>query len=385
MPNIASAHLSDIKPTLSLKGQWRGFYNGTNAGSIVVDVDDMIDHFEGVAHIFSESPGMPASFVNFRTENKDWNVPFDAPVKPFNPINAHFLDKSQLPSMYPGLIFPDRAHVNIKLSMNFLTISWTTNIGTQGHARLPRSAANLKSRTPIIKNVRNWNDFKSFASSLEPNKFIFRGQDVTNRLRTAFHRNNRFNIQRLSNIDIPVLHRHLSGRTRHVFDLSKPTDNGAFYNLVQHHGYPTPLLDWTYSPFVAAYFAFRRYRSSAESQSALVRIYVFDKARWVEKHTQLQSIFLTYPHFSILEALGIENERMIPQQALSTLTTIDDIETYIQSIERLQNYNYLRAIDLPKDIGNCARRELAMMGLTAGSLFPGIDGACEELRDRFFS
>jgi len=24
------------------------------------------------------------------------------------------------------------------------------------------------------------------------------------------------------------------------------------------------------------------------------------------------------------------------------------------------------------------------MGITAGSLFPGLDGACEELRERFF-
>jgi hypothetical protein len=29
-------------------------------------------------------------------------------------------------------------------------------------------------------------------------------------------------------------------------------------------------------------------------------------------------------------------------------------------------------------------QELSMMGLTAGSLFPGFDGACEELRERNF-
>jgi len=29
-------------------------------------------------------------------------------------------------------------------------------------------------------------------------------------------------------------------------------------------------------------------------------------------------------------------------------------------------------------------RELRLMGITQGSLFPGLDGACEELRERFF-
>ena len=29
-------------------------------------------------------------------------------------------------------------------------------------------------------------------------------------------------------------------------------------------------------------------------------------------------------------------------------------------------------------------KELALMGINAGSLFPGLDGACEQLKERYF-
>jgi hypothetical protein len=35
-------------------------------------------------------------------------------------------------------------------------------------------------------------------------------------------------------------------------------------------------------------------------------------------------------------------------------------------------------------MGTSSQRELNRMGVTAGSLFPGLDGGCEELKARFF-
>jgi hypothetical protein len=91
------------------------------------------------------------------------------------------------------------------------------------------------------------------------------------------------------------------------------------------------------------------------------------------------------PHVSIGEYMAIENERLIPQQAASTVTNLDDIETYIKTKEDINGKHYLRAIDMPV----CQRKrvidELNFMGITAGSLFPGLDGACEELKERNFN
>jgi hypothetical protein len=157
-------------------------------------------------------------------------------------------------------------------------------------------------------------------------------------------------------------------------------------HLAQHHGYPTPLLDWTYSPFIAAYFAFNQIKSADAanaSEDAKVRIFIFDKDEWCAKYPRVTTMSARYPHLTVLEPLSIGNERLIPQRALSTYTTVDDIETFIQT-QAHTGVPLLDVIDLPIKERDQVMKELRQMGITAGLLFPGIEGACQELKDRFF-
>ena len=236
----------------------------------------------------------------------------------------------------------------------------------------------------------DWNEYKEHASTLLEKKLFYRGQEKPYKLRTAYHRKGRYNVSRFIDTDIPMLYRHLSARTSHVFNLDLPDENGAFLNLAQHHGYPTPLLDWTYSPYVAAFFAFRNISKDEESEDP-VRIWIFDHQEWKKSWNQLMRLDVPGLHLSVMEFLAIENARLIPQQAVTTMTNIDDIEAYLLEKETIiqkdksdKTFKYLRAIDISKSERNKVMKELAFMGITAASMFPGLDGVCESLREELF-
>jgi hypothetical protein len=284
-------------------------------------------------------------------------------------------------------VFPTSADVECEWDDKHLKISWVTNIGTSGSADIAKSKADQPSTCQPLA-ISTWEDFKKYVTGLEQFRFIYRGQTNTWRLRSPFHRTGRGDMRNFFLQDVPVLHRSLSARTKHVFNLTDPLQNAAFLNMVQHHGYPTPLLDWTYSPFVAAYFAYQRVRKADAAKAKpdnKVRIFVFDAKEWRSTFQQILNVSVRWQHFSLVEPIAIENERLIPQQALSSFTTVDDIESYIADKEAGSKKQFLQVIDLPLGERDFVVRELTLMGVTAGSLFPGIEGTCEELRERFFS
>lgn len=363
-----------------MQGQWMGRFSGTNDGVALLEMDRVGSNFEGRIYLFNEDHKLPSAvaFVRVAVDRKPQTTSNHS-VEALHPVTLDAVRWETLQADFPTLQFPSTATAEWDWNDNSVDIKWTTNLGASGKAILERMTARRPSDlTPL--DIHTWDDFRRRVRDFEPYRYIYRGQESNDwRLCTAFHRSERSDLIKFLAVDVPTLQQHLSSLTAHFFDLRDPLENAAFISLAQHHGYPTPLLDWTFSPFIGAYFAFKR----AQQTDGKVRIFIFDAERWRHSLNQVQKLAPARPHFSILNPISINNMRSIPQQALSSVTNVNDIEEYIRSKETSE-VTFLQAVDLPVSERLEALQELSMMGINAGSLFPGLDGACDQLKDRLF-
>lgn len=363
--------------------QWTGRYDGSGKGIVVLDVDDEGNELRCTANLFDDDDALPGSLAVLTIPGRSLNISTNVATFPINRAQASVVQPNNMATVFPNVVFPASADISIKEIKGAVRVKWRTGIGTHGSARLTSREPESKSLYVSEAGINTWPKFKKFIGGLDHDRYIFRGQTSTWKLRTAFHRTNRSDLVKFIATDIPRLSERLGALLEYVFDMGRAGELGGLYNLAQHHGYPTPMLDWTRSPFIASYFAFR-YGTAVRNNNDKVRIYVFDAKAWREDWRQLDKIAFSSPHFSIIELLPFRNTRAIPQQSLLTVTNIDDVESYIRNLEKIRGKRYLRVVDLPVAERRQATRDLNMMGITAGALFPGLDGACEELRSRHF-
>src|SRR5690606_30650768 len=90
-----------------------------------------------------------------------------------------------------------------------------------------------------------------------------------------------------------------------------------FLAILQHHGFPTPLLDWTCDPFVAAYFACREDNNVFKNKD--VAIFFFKMNEWKSSDSS--------EHVECIEDLlidGTGNVRFTNQRAKGTIVNVND-------------------------------------------------------------
>ena len=164
-----------------------------------------------------------------------------------------------------------------------------------------------------------------------------------------------------------------------------PDDDFQWMALMQHHGAPTRLIDFTWSPYVAAFFALERTLADGvvwamnpgrvDSSRAKKRTHVDPRipgnfSRYFLKG-QRHLIWVGEPHTM--------NRRLIAQSGTFAVPGRLDVPVEEILVDTDLD-NVLAKIVLANSVREVGMRELYRMNITFATLFPDLDGLARSMR-----
>jgi hypothetical protein len=221
------------------------------------------------------------------------------------------------------------------------------------------------------------------AVAVDPKKFVFRGQGCRNwGLETSFDRRYK-NLFGTGALDIDQEYNDMFNsfledcRYYGVQDevpnslIAKPQD--FLEEKGQHYGLPTRLLDWSSSPYVAAFFSFADER---QCTSGFVSVWALD-VQEIQRCLKPQDL-------TIIKNPSSNNPRMRMQLGLftrnvSNLVALEDLFRVTNKRFRVvPKFPVLFRFDIPVLESETAISDLEQMGIDFVKLFPGIEGLCKQ-------
>ncbi len=251
--------------------------------------------------------------------------------------------------------------------------------------------------------LRQWSEFKKFTEDLSEN-WAFRGQrnagwELMNAIeRTDF-------IKLYNGIEADFLSEFQRGARNYLTKDQLPEHLIEWLALMQHHGAPTRLLDFSKSPFIAAFFAFEVCGGQEDRHIAVWAINVnFLKLRSTEilsahfskeleaanhlvNEALFEKIFLANQFRLIFPVEPFRMNRRYSLQQSIFVSTGNSYEPFMQQLQFLGDEigKAVIKIELPASLQKEVLRDLQRMNLNRASLFPDLDGYAAALRLRYNS